>query len=38
VGQPPEPGLPPLSIRRYQSYRRLLNIALQMAERRPGGR
>lgn len=38
VGEPPAAGLPPLSARRYASYRRLLNIALQMAERRPGGR
>ena len=38
VDQPPVEGVPPLSARRYASYRRLLNIALQMAERRPAGR
>ena len=38
VDQPPAGGHPGLSGRRYTSYRRLLNIALQMAERRPPGR
>lgn len=38
VDQVPQAGLPRLSARRYASYRRLLNIALQMAERRPSGR